>query len=122
MPAPYTRQEKHHSHRARHDPEGRHAGWSLYMMYGTGQANTNDLLHTSATARSRARSDMTFGTLNYKLIKWVSLVYEQSLYRTRANTATFNPAKCLPGYPFFEGIPQHEWRDLRSEGGVIFSF
>jgi len=105
-----------------HDPEGRHAGWSLYLMYGTDQANTNDLLHTSATASSRARSDMSVGTLNYKLNKWVSFAYEQSLYRTRANTATFNPATGLPGYPLFEGAPQHEWRDLRSEGGVIFSF
>jgi hypothetical protein len=104
-----------------HDPEGRHAGWSLYLLYGMDQANTDDLLHTSATASSRARSDMTVGTLNYKLNKWVSFAYEQSLYRTRANTATRNAAG-LPGFPLFEGIPQHEWRDLRSEGGVIFSF
>jgi hypothetical protein len=104
-----------------HDPEGRHAGWSLYVMYGLDQANTRDLLHTSATVSSRARSDMTVGTLNYKLNKWVSFAYEQSLYRTRANTAT-RTATGLPGYPLFEGIPQHEWRDLRSEGGVIFSF
>jgi hypothetical protein len=104
-----------------HDPEGRHAGWSLYVMYGTDQANTHDLLRTSATVSSRARSDMTVGTINYKLNKWVSFAYEQSLYRTRANTATRNAAG-LPGFPLFEGIPQHEWRDLRSEGGVIFSF
>ncbi len=105
-----------------HDPEGRHAGWSLYVMYGMDQANTNDLLHISATASSRARSDMTVGTLNYKLNKWVSFAYEQSLYRTRQNTATCNPATGLCGYQLFEGVPQHEWRDLRSEGGVIFSF
>jgi len=98
-----------------HDPEGRHAGWSLYVMYGTDQANTNDLLHTSAVAGSRSRSDMTVGTLNYKLNRWVSFAYEQSLYRTRADTRTVE-------LPLFEGIPQHEWRDLRSEGGVIFSF
>jgi hypothetical protein len=98
-----------------HDPEGRHSGWSLYVMYGTDQANTNDLLHISAVAGSRSRSDMTVGTLNYKLNKWVSFAYEQSLYRTRANTRTAE-------LPLFEGIPQHEWRDLRSEGGVIFSF
>jgi hypothetical protein len=104
-----------------HDPEGRHAGWSLYVMYGTDQANTRDLLHTSATVSSRGRSDMTVGTLNYKLNKWVSFAFEESLYRTRANTST-RTATGLVGYPLFEGIPQHEWRDLRSEGGVIFSF
>jgi len=96
------------------DPEGRNAGWSLYMLYGTDQANTDDLLKAAPTG-SRARSDMTVGTLNYKLNKWVSFSYEQSLYRTRANTA-------VPEFPLFEGIHQHEWRDLRSEGGLIFSF
>jgi len=106
-----------------HDPEGRHAGWSLYLLYGTDQANTRDLLHTSAANSSRARSDMSVGTLNYKLNKWVSFAFEQSLYRTRANTATdINPATGLPRFPLFEGVPQHEWRDVRSEGGVIFSF
>lgn len=96
------------------DPEGRHAGWSLYVMYGTDQANTKDLIH-AAPGGSRGRSDMTVGTLNYKLNKWVSFAFEQSLYRTRANTA-------VPDFPLFEGVHQHEWRDLRSEGGVIFSF
>jgi hypothetical protein len=96
------------------DPEGRHAGWSAYFMYGTDQANTRDLLQ-AAPGGSRARSDMTVGTINYKLNKWVSFSFEQSLYRTRANTA-------VADFPLFEGVHQHEWRDLRSEGGVIFSF
>ena len=96
------------------DPEGRNAGWSIYGLYGTDQANTSDLLHAAPTG-SRGRSDMTVGTINYKLNKWVSFSFEESLYRTRANTAA-------SGYPLFEGVPQHEWRDLRSEGGAIFSF
>jgi hypothetical protein len=96
------------------DPEGRNAGWSLYGMYGTDQANTNDLAK-AAPGGSRARSDMTVGTLNYKLNKWVSFSFEQSLYRTRANTA-------VPTLPLFMGLHQHEWRDLRSEGGAVFSF
>jgi hypothetical protein len=103
-----------------HDPEGRHAGWSLYALYGTDQANTDDLLKLNPGG-SRARSDMTVGTLNYKLNKWVSFAYEQSLYRTRANTGSANGTTPVP-LPLFEGIHQHEWRDLRSEGGVIFSF
>jgi hypothetical protein len=96
------------------DPEGRNAGWSLYGMYGTDQANTRDLIK-AAPGGSRARSDMTVGTLNYKLNKWVSFSFEESLYRTRANTA-------VPDFPLFMGLHQHEWRDLRSEGGAIFSF
>lgn len=96
------------------DPEGRNAGWSLYGMYGTDQANTNDLSKV-APGGSRARSDMTVGTLNYKLNKWVSFSFEQSLYRTRANTA-------VPDLPLFMGLHQHEWRDVRSEGGAVFSF
>lgn len=105
------------------DPEGRNAGWSLYGMYGTDQANTRDVAHLAASDCSpgapagcgRIRSDMTVGTLNYKLNKWVSFSFEESLYRTRANTDTAQ-------FPLFEGVHQHEWRDLRSEGGAIFSF
>ena len=96
------------------DPEGRNAGWSLYAMYGTDQANTNDLLR-AAPAGSRARSDMSVGTLNYKLNKWVSFSFEESLYRTRANTD-------VADFPLFMGVHQHEWKDLRSEGGAIFTF
>jgi hypothetical protein len=96
------------------DPEGRNAGWSLYGMYGTDQANTTDLAK-AAPGGSRARSDMTVGTLNYKLNKWISFSFEESFYRTRANTA-------VPVLPLFMGLHQHEWRDLRSEGGAIFSF
>jgi len=103
------------------DPEGRHAGWSLYGMYGMDQANTDDLLKAAPTG-SRARSDMTVGTLNYKLNRWVSFSYEQSLYRTRANTAARSATTGEILYPLFEGVHQHEWRDLRSEGGIIVSF
>jgi hypothetical protein len=96
------------------DPEGRNAGWSLYGMYGTDQANTRDLAK-AAPGGSRGRSDMTVGTLNYKLNKWVSFSFEESLYRTRANTS-------VPTLPLFKGLHQHEWRDLRAEGGAVFSF
>jgi hypothetical protein len=96
------------------DSEGRNAGWSIYMMYGTDEANTKDLLQ-AAPLGSRARSDMSVGTINYKLDKRVSFSFEQSLYRTRANTEA-------AGFPLFMGVAQHEWRDVRSEGGTIFSF
>jgi hypothetical protein len=96
------------------DPQGRNGGWTINFTYGTDEANTHDLLRLDP-AGSRARSDMSVGTLNYKLNKWVAFSFEQSLYRTRANTAA-------SGLPLFMGRPQHEWKDLRAEGGTIFSF
>ena len=96
------------------DPEGRNMGWSMYLTYGTDQAKTRDLLRLDPNG-SRARSDMTVGSLQYKLNNWVTFAFEQSLYRTRANTAA-------AGLPLFMGMPQHEWKDLRAEGGTIFSF
>ncbi|HEX4003545.1 MAG TPA: hypothetical protein VHX36_12915 [Candidatus Acidoferrales bacterium] len=96
------------------DPHGRNMGWTMYFTYGTDEAKTSDLLHL-APAGSRARSDMSVGTIYYKLNTWVSFAYEQSLYRTRADTAA-------SGLPLFMGEPQHEWKDFRSEGGTIFTF
>jgi hypothetical protein len=96
------------------DPQGRNAGWSVYFTYGTDEAKARDLLRLEP-AGSRARSDMSVGTVYYKLNKWVTFAFEQSLYRTRANTEA-------SGYPLFMGMPQHEWKDIRSEGGTIFSF
>ena len=96
------------------DPEGRNMGWSMYLTYGTDEANTRDLLRI-APAGSRARSDMSVGSIQYKLNNWVTFAFEQSLYRTRADTAA-------SGLPLFMGLPQHEWKDIRAEGGTIFSF
>jgi len=96
------------------DPEGRNMGWTAYFTYGDDQAKTRDLLRLEPDG-SRQRSDMTVGTVYYKLNKWVSFAFEESLYRTRANTAA-------AGLPLFMGLPSHEWKDIRSEGGTIFSF
>lgn len=96
------------------DPEGRNMGWSMNLIYGTDEAKTRDLLR-AAPAGSRARSDMSVGNIQYKLNSWVTFAFEQSLYRTRADTAA-------GGLPLFMGLPQHEWKDIRSEGGTIFSF
>jgi hypothetical protein len=105
------------------DPEGRNAGWSLYALYGQDKANANDVAHLApsdcpagaADGCGRYRSNMYIGTLNYKLNKWVSFSYEQSLYQTVGNPY-------VPQFPIFTGISQRTWRDLRSEGGFIFSF
>jgi len=47
---------------------------------------------------------------------WVTFAYEQSLYETNAVPG---PTGALP---LFNGIPCRTWRDLRSEGGTIFTF
>lgn len=96
------------------DPEGRNAGWSFYAMYGEDVANQIDVTHAEPGG-SRQKSSMIVGTINYKLNKWVSFSFEESLYRTWANTNA-------TGYPLFEGTPQGLWKDLRAEGGAIFSF
>jgi hypothetical protein len=95
------------------DPQGRNAGWSVYFLYGIDQAKTRDLLRV-APGGSRAKSDMMVGTLNYKLNKWVTFSFEQSLYRTRANPEA--------PFPLFNGVPSREAKDIRSEGGTIITF
>lgn len=96
------------------DPHGRNSGWSVYFTCGNDEAKTRDLLRLEP-AGSRARSDMSVGTLYYKLNNWVTFAFEQSLYRTLADPEA-------SGYPLFMGEPQREWKDVRSEGGTIFSF
>jgi len=56
------------------DPEGRNMGWSMYLTYGTDEAKTRDLLRV-APAGSRSRSDMTVGSLQYKLNNWVTFAF-----------------------------------------------
>lgn len=96
------------------DPEGRNAGWSVYGMYGMDVANQIDVTHASPGG-SRQKSSMLVGTVNYKLNRWVSFSFEQSLYRTWSNADA-------SGNPLYQGVPQHFWKDNRSEGGAIFSF
>lgn len=93
------------------DPAGRNAGWSLYGMYGEDQAKERDVNRING---NRHKSRMWVGTLNYKLNRWMSFSYEQSLYTTFAN-----PEKPLP---LFRGVPAREWNDVREEAGPVFTF
>jgi hypothetical protein len=94
------------------DPNERSMGWTTYLTYGTDQAKTRDLVRLEPDG-SRGRSDMSVGTIYYKLNSRITFAFEESLYRTRADDAA-------AGLPLFMGMPAHEWRDLRSEGGTIF--
>jgi hypothetical protein len=97
------------------DPQGRNMGWSLYLHYGSDFAKARDVERFNPGG-ARHKSPLYAGTLFYKLNNWVTFAFEQSLYETDA----------VPGptgeLPLFRGIPSRTWRDLRSEGGTIFTF
>ena len=106
------------------NPSGRNSGWSIYGLYGVDQAKTRDLIQLAhdpaqASAASQAGlkrrySTMAVGTLNYKMNKWATFVFEQSLYTTHAN-----PELTLPT---FRGVPSREWNDIREEFGPVVTF
>jgi hypothetical protein len=97
------------------DPQGRNMGWSLYLHYGTDFAKARDVQRFN-TAGTRHKGSLYGGTLFYKLNNWVTFAFEQGLYETDALP---NASGVLP---LFRGIPSRTWRDLRSEGGPIFTF
>jgi hypothetical protein len=97
------------------DPQGRNMGWSLYLHYGVDFAKARDVERFNPGG-ARHKSSMAVGTLYYKLNNWVTFAFEQSLYETNAVPG---PTGALP---LFNGIPSRTWRDLRSEGGTIFTF
>jgi hypothetical protein len=108
-------------------PEGRGAGWTMYLHYGMDNAYAADVrraaftpaggLLTNAGAGARWRSDLMAGNLQYKMNAFVTFGYEVSRYSTRS-------VRGLNGgnFPLAVGIPQHEFHDLRSEFATIFTF
>lgn len=96
------------------DPAGRNAGWQLYLHYGLDNALARDVRRVGG---GRQRSDVAAGTLYYKLNNFVTFELEESYYRTRAI-----PLTATGVFPSFQGRPNREWKDLRTEFGPIFSF
>jgi hypothetical protein len=96
------------------DPAGRNAGWQLFLHYGLDNALARDVRRSGG---GRQKSDLGAGTLYYKLNNFVSFVLEESYYRTRAI-----PLTATGVFPSFEGRPNREWKDFRTEFGPIFSF
>jgi hypothetical protein len=96
------------------DPAGRNAGWQLFLHYGLDNALTRDVRRSGG---GRQKSDLAAGTLYYKLNNLVSFVLEESYYRTRAI-----PLTATGNFPIFNGRPNREWKDFRTEFGPIFSF
>jgi hypothetical protein len=109
------------------DPKGRNAGWTAYLHYGYDEANPRDVRRllgstlnpqgqiVNQNGANRAKSDVIFGSLHYRLNSFVTFAYEQSYFRTRAA----NQAGALP---LFRGIPSRETHNLRSEFATIFTF
>jgi len=98
------------------NPQGRNAGWSLYLYSGVDFAKARDVRRLSpAGGRHEGRLDAV--TLNYKLNSWVTFSFEQSLYETYALPNGAGVYTTLNN-----GLPACVWRDLRSEGGTIFTF
>ena len=106
-------------------PEGRNAGWTLYLHYGMDNATSRDVRRAWAPVAGKAlntalvnkgnKNDVGAVTLNYAVNKWVTFTIEQSYYRTRAVGG--------PGsWPLFEGKPARSWHDVRQEIGTTFNF
>jgi len=100
---------------ARANPEGRNAGWTLFLHYALDEANPNDVRHLG---NERQKNDLSAATLNYKMNPWVTFTVEESYYRTRA---VGDPTGVLP-FPTLGGYPAREWHDFRSEIGPTFTF
>jgi hypothetical protein len=96
------------------DPNGRNAGWVLYAHYGLDQVLTKDVI---AEGGGRDKGRLIAGTQYYKFNKLVSFGWEESLYTTVAIPLTATGA-----FPLFDGRPQREWNDFRSEIGPVVTF
>ena len=98
------------------NPQGRNAGWSLYLYSGVDFARASDVRRLSP-AGGRHKGQLNAATIYYKLNNWVTFAFEQSLYETYATTNAAGAYTTLSN-----GVPARLWRDLRSEGGTIFTF
>jgi|SRR5579859_821382 len=96
------------------DPQGRNAGWVMYLHYGYDQALARDVRREGG---GRMKGDLFAPQMQYKLNSFVTFVVEESLYRTRAI-----PLTATGNFPLFAGRPQREMHDFRSEFGTIFTF
>ena len=98
------------------DPQGRNMGWSLYLHTGLDFAKGRDVDRFNVTG-ARHKSSLYAAALYYELNNWVTFAFEHSLYQTYALSGPDSPL-----LPLFNSVPSPAWRDLRSEGGTIFTF
>ncbi|MBA3600207.1 MAG: hypothetical protein H0W45_03060, partial [Acidobacteria bacterium] len=109
------------------DPKSRMAGFTAYLHYGYDEATASDVrrllgatlnpIGAPATGfgANRGKSDVAFGSIQYRFNSIVTFAFEQSYFRTRA-------ANNSAPLPLFRGIPSRETHNNRSEFATIFSF
>jgi len=93
------------------NPDGRNAGWRLFLAYGVDSAFSRDVIRTGGN--NLDRTDYVPISLRYRINKWAEIVNEFTWYDTRtADSKTVD----------YRGIPAHVNHDLRNEFGTIFTF
>lgn len=100
------------------DPTGRNAGWTANVHYGLDESLARDV-RLAAPGGARDKSDWAFANLQYKVNTWVTIAYEEGLYRTRALP---NSTTGLFTGTLWQGFPSREAKDVRSELSTIFTF
>jgi len=98
------------------NPGRRSGGWSANLHYSIDMAPARDARRMPGV---RGRSDLAAFTLYFKLNSLVSLVGEESMYRTRAANSS---ATDQGGLFLLRGIPSRQWHDIRTEIGPVFTF
>jgi hypothetical protein len=96
------------------NPSGHNAGWQLYVHGGYDQVLARDVRREGG---GRQKGRLYAGTLYYKLNNFISFGLEESLYTTVAI-----PLTATGQLPAFNGRPQREWNDFRTEFGPLFTF
>ena len=109
------------------DPKSRLAGFQAYLHYGYDEARPSDVRRLLGTTlnpiggsvqsfgANRAKSDVGMGSIHYRVNSFVTFVFEQSYFRTRAA----NQSGLLP---LFRGVPSRQTHNNRSEFATIFNF
>jgi hypothetical protein len=105
------------------NPDGRNAGWNLYLHYGLDTVPARDARRVVAadltTGGARWKSDMSVITLQYRFNSLVTFAQEETYFRT------FSPNRSITdpgGLLLLRGIPARQWHDLRSEFATLFTF
>jgi hypothetical protein len=110
------------------NPEGRMAGWQLYLHAGKDQVVHHDIRSAlgigcvSADGATKcnggiplSESQLLAATVYYKLNSWITFAFEQYQYTTRATPD-------VGALYTIAGKPSNSWKDLRLEFGPTFSF